>query len=63
MMRIIETMSNEVTKDLIIGMLYALSASFRYEFSESQKESFKKIEETINNIYYPKKDLNQPIIR
>ena len=56
-------MSNEVTKDLILGMLYALCHAFKDEFNQSQRENFKKIEDTINNIYYPKKDLTQPTIR
>lgn len=48
---------NEMKKDFIIGMLYALASYFRDQFSPDQRDTFVTISETINEIYYPKKVL------
>lgn len=50
-------MNNESKKDLIIGMLFALSRQNYLDFNESQIETFNFITKTINEIYYPKPDV------
>lgn len=46
---------NEMKKDFIVGMLYALASHFKDQFSPDQKHTFAIISETIDEIYYPKK--------
>lgn len=56
-------MTNDNQKDLIIGMLYALAAYFRHQFNSDQSQTYAIIVNTIDEIYYPKKDLSKPTSR
>lgn len=56
-------MNNEAKKDLIIGMLYALAHHFKYEFNPNQAETLQHVRDTIDEIYYSKKDGSVPISR
>jgi len=56
-------MNNESKKDLIIGMLIALAGSFKHQFSSDQSQTYISVIDTIDEIYYPKKDLSKPTSR
>ena len=56
-------MNNDSKKDLIIGMLYALSSYFKHQFIDDQRQTYNTISSTIDEIYYPKKDLSIPTPR
>lgn len=54
---------NDNKKDLLIGMLYALAAYFRHQFNDDQRQTYNTISSTIDELYYPKKDLSKPTTR
>lgn len=54
---------NELKKDLILGMCYALASHFRNQFNDDQQQTYNKITATIDEIYYPKKLTNEPTSR
>lgn len=56
-------MNNELKKDLILGMCFAMATHFKNNFNDAQTELYKDICEMINEIYYSKKDLSKPTPR
>lgn len=48
-------MTNEMRKDVVIGIFVALVSRFEDSFNKSEKEMWERIESHINEIYYQDK--------